>query len=41
MAAQLEPYVRSLTPAQQSEQQTETQLDHAQHLATLLEHIGK
>lgn len=38
VAAQLEPYIRSLTPAQQ---QSEAHNEQAQHLQQLLEHIGK
>nr|CAH7727013.1 unnamed protein product [Callosobruchus chinensis] len=46
MATQLEPYIRSLTPASQSQmsgqsEQSQTQSEQAQHLASLLEHIGK
>ncbi|VEN61992.1 unnamed protein product, partial [Callosobruchus maculatus] len=45
MATQLEPYIRSLTPASQSQmsgqsEQSQTQSEQAQHLASLLEHIG-
>ncbi|XP_060534094.1 RING finger protein 207-like isoform X2 [Cylas formicarius] len=49
VAAQLEPYIRSLTPAQQNQQPTQlqssshgepSQSDQAQQLASLLEHIG-
>lgn len=39
VASQLEPYIRSLTPAQQTE--SEKQAEQAQHLQQLLEHIGK
>lgn len=39
LAAQLEPYIRSLTPAQQ-QVQSEQAADQAQHLQSLLEHIG-
>ncbi|KAJ8981944.1 hypothetical protein NQ317_002116 [Molorchus minor] len=44
VAAQLEPYIRSLTPAQQSQSSSDLghgQSEQAHHLATLLEHIGK
>ncbi|XP_072382333.1 RING finger protein 207-like isoform X1 [Diabrotica undecimpunctata] len=48
VATQLEPYIRSLTPAQQQQQQQQgqteqtqaSQAEQAQHLASLLEHIG-
>lgn len=38
VAQQLEPFIRSLTPAQQ---QAEQQHEAAQHLQQILEHIGK
>ncbi|KAJ8957879.1 hypothetical protein NQ318_001875 [Aromia moschata] len=43
VASQLEPYIRSLTPAQQSQssQSDQGQSEQAQHLASLLEHIGE
>lgn len=45
VASQLEPYIRSLTPAQQSQssqsEQGQSQSEQAQHLASLLEHIGE
>lgn len=39
IAQQLEPFIRSLTPAAQ--QQAEQQNEAAQHLQQILEHIGK
>lgn len=41
LAAQLEPYVRNLTPAPQSQPQQDQAANQAQHLQSLLEHIGK
>lgn len=42
MATQLEPFIRTLTPAQQAQAQSEqSQSEQAQHLANILEHIGK
>lgn len=40
LAAQLEPYIRSLTPASQNQPQQDHAADQAQHLQSLLEHIG-
>lgn len=40
VAAQLEPYIRSLTPAPSNQSQSEQAADQAQHLQSLLEHIG-
>lgn len=40
-AAQLEPYIRSLTTSQVQSEQGRTPGEQAQHLASLLEHIGK
>lgn len=41
VASQLEPYVRSLTPAQSTSTQNDQAADQALHLQSLLEHIGK
>lgn len=41
VATQLEPFIRTLTPAQQAQAQSEqSQSEQAQHLANILEHIG-
>ncbi|KAI4454331.1 hypothetical protein MML48_9g00007697 [Holotrichia oblita] len=41
VASQLEPYVRSLTPAQSTSTQNDQAADQALHLQSLLEHIGR
>lgn len=40
VASQLEPYIRSLTPAQQQQCDPQSQPEHSQHLQSLMQHIG-
>lgn len=40
VAGQLEPYIRSLTPAQQSSQ-SESTTEHSQHMQSILDHFSK